>query len=1002
MTNLAILIYNFFKEHKILFYAILICSSIFFVYTGLKVEYEEDISKLLPTNKNGSEKLVFNNLKVKDKLFILFSPTSDTVSKENLMSFCDEFIDSLLAKDTAHTVIYDALYRIDDEVITNAIATLSDNLPIFMDSTDYPMMDSLLSEKCVDSQMQENLMMLSSPAGMAFTDMIGKDPAAFRKIFMNKMNLFGDDEGSSFIIIDKHFFAPDSTFELAFISPNFQSFDSKLGIQLIELLESNMQSFSKTHPKITVHFHGAPVQSVFNSRQIKKDLSLTMTISLSLICIIILLCYKNKSTLLYMLLPVIYGTFFSLSIVYCIKGGMSLLAIAIGAIVLGVALSYCLHIITHFKYISDPIKVLKDQCVPVCLGFLTTIGAFIALLFTQSELLKDFGIFASLALVGTTLFSLLFLPQFINPKKNKKSNIAFSLLERFNSYPFEKNTILIISIVVISCICIVTSRWVKFDADLVHIGYYEPRVVESLKMMDSQIEPGFDSQYYATSSKNLDSALIYNQQLHEMLDSMKGKGNIRSYSKATSLFIPTQQQQQRINYWNNYWTDAKKKEIKNRIITYGNKYGFNEEMFASFFDKIDKKYEPISLYDSGILPSNILCNLIEYTDSSYLVFTPVFMKKNELSAISKQLVASNENVVVIDPFFYTNSMVEIINNDFNVTLGISSLFVFIVLLFSFKSIILSILAFIPMALSWYIVQGAMAIFGLPFNLINIVISTFIFGIGVDYSIFIMVGLLADFRTRRKLLTYHKTAIVFSAVVLIIGIASLLFATHPAMASIGISTLIGMNTVVLLSYSLQPFLFYWLIIRPTKKGQAPVTLYNLIHATSYFGKEKFTDAQKIINNYEYKGDEVEHEIRHDLGLTRKFSIISKRAEEAENVFDFGCGYGFISYWFSIKNKKCKITGYEPDPQKLALAENCYLKNESITFSSDKVCMNGTYDVCIVNRTPNADELPLLRRCVEQSKLVIVRKLASVDEMLVGNFVVADSDFEFVIYSKSEEK
>jgi hypothetical protein len=53
------------------------------------------------------------------------------------MSFCDEFIDSLLAKDTAHSVISDALYRIDVEVITNAIATLSDNLPIFMDSTDY-------------------------------------------------------------------------------------------------------------------------------------------------------------------------------------------------------------------------------------------------------------------------------------------------------------------------------------------------------------------------------------------------------------------------------------------------------------------------------------------------------------------------------------------------------------------------------------------------------------------------------------------------------------------------------------------------------------------------------------------------------------------------------------------------------------------------------------------------------------------------------------------------
>jgi hypothetical protein len=93
---------------------------------------------------------------------------------------------------------------------------------------------------------------------------------------------------------------------------------------MIELLESNMQSFSKTHPEITVHFHGAPVQSVFNSEQIKKDLSLTMTISLSLYLHHHSALLQEQSTLLYMLLPVIYGTFFSLSIVYFIKGGMSL------------------------------------------------------------------------------------------------------------------------------------------------------------------------------------------------------------------------------------------------------------------------------------------------------------------------------------------------------------------------------------------------------------------------------------------------------------------------------------------------------------------------------------------------------------------------------------------------------------------------------------------------------------------------------------------------------
>jgi predicted RND superfamily exporter protein len=155
-------------------------------------------------------------------------------------------------------------------------------------------------------------------------------------------------------------------------------------------------------------------------------------------------------------------------------------------------------------------------------------------------------------------------------------------------------------------------------------------------------------------------------------------------------------------------------------------------------------------------------------------------------------------------------MVRILNNDFNVILGISSIFVFIILLLSFKSITLSLVAFMPMSLSWYIIQGMMGIFGLQFNLINIIVSSFIFGCGVDYSIFILDGLLGSTREKGRLLMQHKTAIFLSAVVLIVSISSLVFASHPAMASIGLITLIGMTATLLLAYTLEPFLFHLLM------------------------------------------------------------------------------------------------------------------------------------------------------------------------------------------------
>ena len=162
-------------------------------------------------------------------------------------------------------------------------------------------------------------------------------------------------------------------------------------------------------------------------------------------------------------------------------------------------------------------------------------------------------------------------------------------------------------------------------------------------------------------------------------------------------------------------------------------------------------------------------------------------------------------------------MVEVINDDFNIAVWISSLFVLLILLISFRNIITALLSFIPMVLSWFMVQGYMAIIGLEFNLINIIISTFIFGVGVDYSIFITQGLLTQARTgNRDVLTWHKVAIFFSAIILVIVVTSLLFAVHPAIRSIGLSTLIGMASTIMISYALQPFAFWQLMKWPWYK------------------------------------------------------------------------------------------------------------------------------------------------------------------------------------------
>lgn len=800
-------LYHFFQKHKIPLYSLLIISSLLFVYIGSKVEYEEDISKLLPSTKNdGSVGLVFENLKVKDKIFLLFIPKSDSIDAGILTEKCDDFIAGLLAKDSTNKDIQNILYRVDDELMQTGIEFVFNHLPIFMDTAMYPQIESLLTNEAIEQQMAANYDLVISPQGMAFRDVVRQDPIGLRNLFMGNTSSMAEMFGGNYKMVYRHLFTPDTTTALAFLSPNFKSFDSKTGTRLVETIEASIRTFNIENPDIEILFHGAPVQSVFNSRQIKKDLAFTLGIAVLIICIIIGFCFRNKSTLPMLLGPVVYGTFFALTCVYLIKGKMSLLALGIGAIVLGVALSYCIHVITHYKYVNDPIQVLKDQVKPIFLGCLTTIGAFLGLLFTQSALLQDFGLFASFGLAGTAAFCLIFLPHFFRPENNKRSEKAFAWLEKINAFPLDKQKWLIISISVICLICFYTSRWVTFDSNLRNIGYHEPGILRSTELLAEKTTKGNASIFYATTSQNLDSALLYNKQMVNMLDSMAEYGIIKSFSRSASLLPPGNEQKIRIQRWHDFWTPERIENTRTKLIAAGSEFRFKPETFDPFYEMLTNKYEPTSIYHSGIIPEELMSNIIEYTDSTYMVFTSAQIPPENKDMVSKA-VASHQHWVVIDPFFYTSDMVRVMNDDFNTVLGISSIFVFVVLLFAYRNIPRAILAFIPMGLSWYVVLGIMGIFGLQFNLINIVISTFIFGIGVDYSIFVMDGLLAGRQGNYpQLLMYHKTAIFFSAVVLIVGVGSLILATHPAMKSVGLTTMIGMTSTVLITYTIQPFYF----------------------------------------------------------------------------------------------------------------------------------------------------------------------------------------------------
>ena len=827
MTELFIRLSRYFNSHRIVCWLSMTALFVCFGCFAAQLHLEEDINKLMPSSKNedGTTKLAFADLKIKDKVFLLFEGR-DT---EKLIEVCDAFIDTLLVRDSVSKTIGDVFYRLDEDLLPEGIDYLTEHLPAYIDTAAYTQFDTLLTREHFVHQMQQNREDLTGEFGEIFPELIQMDPMGMRSVLADQMEPL-TSAGGSYKTIDNHFFVPDSTVCIAFITPRYSATNTGQGSAMFQMLNTQIEQFAQQHLEVEISYHGTPASGFYNATQIKHDLTTTIAGALLLVLVFLLVCFRRWDTIPLLLLPVVFGTFFGMTMMYWLKGEFSLLALGIGGVVLGVALSYVLHVLTHHRFVSDSEQLLRDLVKPVLLGCLTTIGSFAGLLFVKTDLLRDFGLFAAFAILGTTLFSLAYLPQILRGKGTVKSEQfptgvrpgegGFPVfINRVITYPFDRNQLLVTAILLVIVVCVgaFIMGGTRFDADMHNLGYDHPMTEHSEQLLREKTYTNDKTRYFASQGRTMEEAIENFALLDRKLDSLQRLGLVKSYTRTNQIFVPLRQQQERIEAWKRYWTDERLATVRSLIAQTAPQAGLNAEAFAPFFEAATRDYQPDALYDAGIIPAGYQSTLTEQSyGGDWLVFTSVRCENDSVRSSESDYmricdaIAKEPHLLVLDTYYYTTDTLREMSEDFNLLQWLSMAFVLVVLWLSFRfNVRHTLLAFAPILLSWLIVLGVMVLFNVQFNLISIIISTFIFGIGVDYSIFIMHGLISENET----LNSHKTAILLSAIVLMTTVSSMLIAQHPAIRSVGFTTLVGLLSAVILSYVLQPAIYrIWLKVK----------------------------------------------------------------------------------------------------------------------------------------------------------------------------------------------
>ncbi|MCC8036413.1 MAG: 1-acyl-sn-glycerol-3-phosphate acyltransferase [Rikenellaceae bacterium] len=833
MSRIFVGIYRYFDRRRPALFAVLAGVTGLLLHFSLKIQFDEQLTSFFPDDAgSGHSSAVFANLKAKDQIVVMFSVTEgyDTEDEQELLIDASETFRVALEEGPGGEYIKSILAGIDGQAIGRMVSMVYDNLPLYLTPEDYLHLDSLLTEGGIEQRMAQNHSMLTSAIGIGLKDVILQDPLGLGSRALANMQDFALE--GKYEIYGGHIFSPDLSTLVMVVDPRFGMTDTRANENLVVAIEDAIEKvWSQYGGNITVEYFGGPSVAVYNARQIKRDTMVTLTIALLIIVVFITLVFRNKWAVPLIILPVVFGGIFSLGVMWLVGyGSMSAIAVGAGAAVFGIAMSYSMHVIAHGNHMDDPETVVKELAYPLTVGSFTTIGAFLGLVLTKSQLLRDFGVFSALALTGTTLFCLVFLPHLMSKGPVKPAGKILRAIEKANSYRFDRNKYLLWGIVILTVVSLFFCNKVGFDSDMMNLNYYPPHIEKAERRLEGLTGENVGTTLFIAAAADEDRAYGSYVRMNGLLDSLRAEGRIEGYSTAVNFLLPEREQQKRIARWESYWTEDKKQEVEVRIEQGAARAGFMPGAFRQFTRILEKKYEPGSLAD--LMSDGWLDQWAASADGITMLMAQVNLPGEHKEEVYRLFIGDG-SFTVADRGYFANIMAQTVSDDFYLILFLCSFLIFGALLVSYGRIELALMAFLPMTVSWFIILGLMAVLGIEFNIVNIILSTFIFGIGDDFSIFIMDGLLNEYKDGKKLLPAHKTAIFFSAVTIVVGIGVLIFARHPALRSISAISLLGMAAVVLVAFTLQPVIFRLFISGRTKNGGFPFTLLSLLNTLYCF-------------------------------------------------------------------------------------------------------------------------------------------------------------------------
>lgn len=446
---------------------------------------------------------------------------------------------------------------------------------------------------------------------------------------------------------------------------------------------------------LKISLAGAPIHTYSASSRSMLEINIICILSSIFIILLCKYCFKSFKMLIPISISISLGIFSGYLLTSIIFKTIHMLTFVFSTTLIGICIDYSLH---YFAHSCDIRAVFKS----LTASMLTTVCAFLILLFSNIELLKQIAVFTAAGLFTVYAFVVLFYPKIC--KLLGCTDIKTINIEKLFSFKVTKRTKRVVVLVVVFLTAIGLSK-LQFNDDIRNM-YTPSKDLQKAEKLNNEINGnGQYSVFLITNAGNLQSLL-------EQEEFLTKKLNQQDYT-ALSKFLPSISQQKE-NF--KLRKQLYKKELNNYAAFIPQKYRNNllKENYPQEF--LMPESIPEQIKNSFLMNETSSVVLLKHADKK--------LKHN----------AEKKGAIIIDLKKDISDRVKTCRRNCLKLLIPVVIFLFGAMSFAFKPKN-TVLIILPSLLGGLFTLSLLGLFGVDVNLFHVLSLFLIIGFSLDYSIF---------------------------------------------------------------------------------------------------------------------------------------------------------------------------------------------------------------------------------------------------------------------------